>query len=311
LALFKEQNVQPQKHVDAELNSEFSSGLLTDSTSIVENDSNTEKIAVEDQQERDSAALTPTQARTCLSMNEDDSMQNPEEASSDLAYTSMGDILNPCGNISSDILQTQSSENAPCHLACTSVKDILIPSQNTSSDVQQTQNVEKIPSDLACISMHDILKPSENAPADVQQTPSPEPATLDPSNKVFENKEAMNKLRERQTILKESIDSSREANKELKYDGQVKDLTILVQRQQKMLKYHGYEISESKSSLQKCRKQLSEEERLIIVTENEIGALLKRKKVMESMVLSTTTKLIDCRRKRGVMSKRFEEENSN
>jgi len=173
-------------------------------------------------------------------------------------------------------------------------------------DLMQNSAIAEALSGLSCISTKDIaLKPSENTLSDVKQMHSPEAAILDLK------KEVINKLRERQTILKESIDSSKEANKELKYEKGVSDLAILVQRQHKMLKYHGYEIGEGKSSLQKCRKQLSEEKNMIIVSEKELVALLKRKKVMESMVFSTTTKLIDCRRKRGLMLKRLEEKNAN
>lgn len=132
----------------------------------------------------------------------------------------------------------------------------------------------------------------------------------DLNNSTFQNREAMNKLRERQTVLKENILFSREANKELKYDKEVSDLSLLVQRQRKMLKYHGNKIGESKTSLETCSKELSREKEQIITAEKNIETLLKRKKVLKSMVFSTTTKLIDCRRKRGVMFKRLEKEKS-
>jgi len=159
-------------------------------------------------------------------------------------------------------------------------------------------------------SLRDVLfKESERPQLDVQHMQDPK-AILDPRD-VCKKEEVMNKLRERQTILKENISSSREANEELKYENGVSDLALLIQRQRKMLKYHGYKIGESKTSLQKCTNQLKQEKEEIVISERKLGVLLKRKKVMESMVLSTSTKLIDCRRKRGIMLKRLEEKNSN
>jgi len=131
------------------------------------------------------------------------------------------------------------------------------------------------------------------------------------STKVSQNKETIDELRQRQSILQDSIDSSREANEELKYEKKVSDLTILVQKQQKMLKYHGYKISESKLSLKKYSEQFIEERDQIYKSEEKLRKMFKRKKVLENMVLAVTKTLVDGRRKRGVMLKRFEERRSN
>lgn len=125
----------------------------------------------------------------------------------------------------------------------------------------------------------------------------------DSSDEVLRKEEVMSKLRERQIILKENISTSREVNKELKYEKGVSDLALLVERQRKMLKYHGEKIGQNKTSLQKCSEQLREEKECINASEKKLQVFLKRKKVMESMVFSATTKLIDCRRKRRVMLK--------
>lgn len=165
------------------------------------------------------------------------------------------------------------------------------------------QDIEKLPNHEGCTFTGDEVPSS-----DVQHMQDPK-AIMGPRYGVIKKEEVINKLRERQTILKENINSSREANEELKYENGVSDLALLIQRQRKMLKYHGYKIGESKTSIQKCSKQLIQEKEEIIAAERKLEALLKRKKVMESMVLSTSTKLIDCRRKRGIMLKRLEETN--
>ena len=131
------------------------------------------------------------------------------------------------------------------------------------------------------------------------------------SIKVSKKKETtLDQLRHRQIKLKESINSSREANQELKYDKEVSDLNVLVQKQQRMLKWNGYKIEESKSALKKCAEQLESEREAIIKSEEKLEGYLKRKKVLESMVLGVTKTLMDGRRKRGIMLKILKENDS-
>lgn len=166
-----------------------------------------------------------------------------------------------------------------------------------------THNKEKTRNEV-CTDVKDYLRESSQK-TDLQQLNYKE-ASMEP-RRVLRKEEVMRKLLERQTILKENIDATREVNKELKYEKGVSDLARLVERQRKIMKYHGDKISENKSSLLKCSEQLIEEKKQIIASEKNLELLLKRKKVMESMVLSTTTNLIECRRKRGVVLKRLGE----
>lgn len=117
-------------------------------------------------------------------------------------------------------------------------------------------------------------------------------------NVVSRREAIISELRQRQILLKKSIDSTKETNRELQYQKEVSELNELVKKQKRMLQWHGQKICESSESLRICNAQLESEKMLVIQSETRLGDLLKRKRVTENMVLSVSNKLIDSRRKR-------------
>lgn len=111
-------------------------------------------------------------------------------------------------------------------------------------------------------------------------------------------------LRERQLQLKESINSSRESNKELKDSNEVANLNGLVQKQQRMLQHHGQKIRETKTALKICNESLEEEKDRVTKSEAKLKDLFKRKKAMENMVLHVSQKLVRARKMRSKIQKR-------
>ena len=109
----------------------------------------------------------------------------------------------------------------------------------------------------------------------------------------------MQELLKRQEELRESINSSREAQKEIKYEHEVSNLREMIEKQKVLLEYHSSELRSCNLQMRSCRIELKEERLGKEKSEEMIRDFEHRKAMTEKMVRSVTSKIMKLRRRRG------------
>jgi hypothetical protein len=127
------------------------------------------------------------------------------------------------------------------------------------------------------------------------------------SESNLENEETIDSLRKRQMVLKESIVNSRETNQELRYDNEVADLRVMIEKQQKILKEHGEKLRVGRIAMKKCTEQLHSEKEEVSRSQERVMDLLKKKEMMQNMVKSVSKQVMDARRKRNMFKQDMKE----
>lgn len=120
-----------------------------------------------------------------------------------------------------------------------------------------------------------------------------------------ERKDIAAELRKKQIALRESIEQSKETNRELKDDKEIRELTELIEKQRRLLQSHGVKINTCDRDLQESDDELKQMEKLKAQSSVKIKDLLKRKAMMENMVASVSKEIFDTRRKRMRMKKKL------
>jgi hypothetical protein len=117
-------------------------------------------------------------------------------------------------------------------------------------------------------------------------------------------KDKLHQLRKRHLQLKESIDTSKENNRELRFQTEVMRLNEMVQKQQRMMKFHGTKINESTAALAICSQNIKNEQELLSQSETNLELLMKKEQMMKNLLMSVTKKLVKSRRRREKLLKK-------
>ena len=105
-------------------------------------------------------------------------------------------------------------------------------------------------------------------------------------------------LLKRQKELQESINASREAQKELKKEQDVSSLRKMINKQKVLLEYHGSQLRSCTSDMKKCKGKYEEEKTAKKQNETKLKDLIERKAITEKLVISVTNKIMSLRRQR-------------
>ena len=121
----------------------------------------------------------------------------------------------------------------------------------------------------------------------------------------YDRKDIATELRKKQIALRETIEQSKETNKELKDDKEIRELKELIEKQRRLLQSHGVKINTCDKDLQECDDELQRMEELKTQSSVKIKELLKRKAIMGKMIESVSKEIFDARRKRTRMEKKM------
>mmetsp|Transcript_15983 Transcript_15983/g.24005 ORF Transcript_15983/g.24005 Transcript_15983/m.24005 type:complete len:871 (-) Transcript_15983:2384-4996(-) len=113
-----------------------------------------------------------------------------------------------------------------------------------------------------------------------------------------DKKETATELRRKQELLRESIKLSKETNKGLKDDKEIRELKELVEKQRRILQTQGAKITTCTKDIQQCNDRLQEINALKSESEMKLQNLVEKRAVMEKMIASVSKNIINSRRKR-------------
>mmetsp|Transcript_59696 Transcript_59696/g.176867 ORF Transcript_59696/g.176867 Transcript_59696/m.176867 type:complete len:1217 (-) Transcript_59696:670-4320(-) len=125
---------------------------------------------------------------------------------------------------------------------------------------------------------------AQGKPAKLQQQ-QPRPQSIDD-------------LRRRQLELKRTIEASAASQKQIRQNKEVSDLRDMVNKQRRLLSQQGTKLSESATSLRRCEEGVAAEEGALEESERSLEELLRRRRILEGMVMKATRKLMNERRSR-------------
>jgi len=110
-------------------------------------------------------------------------------------------------------------------------------------------------------------------------------------------------LRRRQLELKRSIEASAASQRQIRHNLEVTNLREMVNKQRRLLSQQGTKLSESASLLKQCSEDVATEELALENSERNLEDLLRRKRILEGMVMKATRKLMKGRRRRDELLK--------
>jgi len=114
--------------------------------------------------------------------------------------------------------------------------------------------------------------------------------------KLKKGNETASDLRKRLAQMKNTINTSKEVNRELKHEAHVGDLRGMIERQRGMLEHHGDTVRSCSASLKACDEQLPREKEGIVKCKGKLDNLNQRRAATEKMIQSVTEKLMSLRR---------------
>ena len=94
----------------------------------------------------------------------------------------------------------------------------------------------------------------------------------------------------------EKLEQLRHRQKELKQRNEIANLRNMIHRQRDLLQAQGQELSESSTQLQACVDGIRTNQQLLDESEQRLGEMNHRKRIMEGMVLRATEQLIAARK---------------
>ena len=175
------------------------------------------------------------------------------------------------------------AKKVKCNSDQSSVSNEDISSTPLDNNIQNVENI-------SC----DYLLPFQNT----QEVHYPNQAS-----EITERNNIAAELRKKHVALKESIEQSKEANKGLRDDKEIKALKQMIEKQRQLLQSHGLKISSCNQLLEECGNEILVNKNLKMKSSEKVQELVKRKSTMEKMITSVSKKIIESRRRRSRMEK--------